>query len=115
MHLEFIDLHRVSKRVSHYILEYLHFTCKFECVATNLFHRSSQGFQIRECCCLGCSKGCLNCANKMESKKLDNVDLEKNDIKDEGGDKNEKKNDINSNLKILAWTYEKGLWRRQRP
>ena len=62
-------------------------------------------------CCLGCSKGCLNCANKMESKKLDNVDLEKNDIKDEGGDKNEKKNDINSNLKILGWTYEKDLWR----
>jgi hypothetical protein len=38
----------------------------------------------------------------MEIKKLDNVDLEKNDIKDEEADKDEKKNDINSTLKSLA-------------
>ena len=43
----------------------------------------------------------------MESKKLDNLDLEKNDIKDEGGDKNEQKNDINSNLKSLAGPMKK--------
>ena len=43
----------------------------------------------------------------MESKKHDNVDLEKNESKDEGGEKNEKKNDINSNLKSLAEPMKK--------
>ena len=57
----------------------------------------------------------------MESKKNDNVDLEKNDTKDEGGEKNEKKNDtkdeggeenekkndVNSNLKSLAGPMKK--------
>ena len=43
----------------------------------------------------------------MESKKNDNVDLEKNDTKDEGGEENEKKNDVNSNLKSLAGPMKK--------
>ena len=43
----------------------------------------------------------------MKSKKIDNLDLEKNDIKDEEADKNEKKNDINSTLKSLAGPMKK--------